>query len=82
MTGAESLCLTFWSRSTAREDPFLRVVLMGFLWLPQVACPSFFFFFTKTDVCCLLQFLGMEARALGMSSRHSACHGLHPQLFR
>lgn len=46
-------CLTYWSRSTTPNNPFLRVILMGFLWPPQVTCPSFFFI--KADVCHLLQ---------------------------
>lgn len=29
--------------STTPNDPFLRVILMGFLWPPQVTRPSFFF---------------------------------------
>lgn len=63
--------------STTPNDPFLRVILMGFLWPPQVTCPSFFFFI-KADVCRLLQCwernpgLWVEPRALSMSSRHSA----------
>lgn len=66
--------------STTPNDPFLRVILMGFLWPPQVTCPSFFFFI-KADVCRLLQCWEWNPGLWACQVGTLPLGWIHPQLF-